>query len=191
MPSAVGARTLIGCPWRDVNAMLQFARLRPTRQRVALGWLLFGKGGRHLTAEMLYEEATPNQDPGLPHHCLQHAQPFVRSGIAAAGLRRRQQDLFRYQHQRAPSLLFREQLRAGGYSRPQSGAAEAAGSYQTATRSPVSTWLRGCAGSTERTVASIVRPASAWRFEDITRDLHARSGFKAATEPAWHGSAHT
>ena len=32
--------------------------LRPTRQRMALGWLLFGKGARHLTAEMLYEEAT-------------------------------------------------------------------------------------------------------------------------------------
>ena len=26
--------------------------------RMALGWLLFGKGARHLTAEMLYEEAT-------------------------------------------------------------------------------------------------------------------------------------
>ena len=34
------------------------AGLRPTRQRMALGWLLFGKGARHLTAEMLYEEAT-------------------------------------------------------------------------------------------------------------------------------------
>ena len=26
--------------------------------RVALGWLLFGKGDRHITAEKLYEEAT-------------------------------------------------------------------------------------------------------------------------------------
>jgi Fur family transcriptional regulator, iron response regulator len=40
----------------DVNAMLQFAGLRPTRQRVALGRLLFTGGERHLTAEMLYEE---------------------------------------------------------------------------------------------------------------------------------------
>ena len=31
--------------------------LRPTRQRMALGLILFGKGDRHLTAEMLYEEA--------------------------------------------------------------------------------------------------------------------------------------
>jgi Fur family transcriptional regulator, iron response regulator len=50
--------SLTGCPWHDVNEMLQAAGLRPTRQRMALGWLLFGKGARHLTAEMLYEEAT-------------------------------------------------------------------------------------------------------------------------------------
>ncbi len=49
---------LTGCPWHDVNEMLQSVGLRPTRQRMALGWLLFGKGARHLTAEMLYEEAT-------------------------------------------------------------------------------------------------------------------------------------
>ena len=46
---------LNGCPWHDVNEMLQAAGLRPTRQRMELGWLLFGKGARHLTAEMLYE----------------------------------------------------------------------------------------------------------------------------------------
>ena len=48
---------LTGCPWHDVNELLQSVGLRPTRQRMALGWLLFGKGERHLTAEMLYEEA--------------------------------------------------------------------------------------------------------------------------------------
>jgi Fur family iron response transcriptional regulator len=32
--------------------------LRPTRQRLVLGSLLFSKGGRHVTAEMLYAEAT-------------------------------------------------------------------------------------------------------------------------------------
>ena len=48
---------LTGCPWHDVNEMLQAAGLRPTRQRMALGWMLFGKGDRHVTAEMLYEQA--------------------------------------------------------------------------------------------------------------------------------------
>jgi Fur family iron response transcriptional regulator len=38
--------------------MLREVGLRPTRQRMALGWILFAKGDRHLTAEMLYEEAT-------------------------------------------------------------------------------------------------------------------------------------
>jgi Fur family transcriptional regulator, iron response regulator len=57
-PAVARQPALTGCPWHDVNEMLQAAGLRPTRQRMALGWLLFGKGARHLTAEMLYEEAT-------------------------------------------------------------------------------------------------------------------------------------
>ncbi len=54
---------LNGCPWHDVKALLRQVGLRPTRQRMALGWLLFGKGDRHLTAEMLYEEATHAKVP--------------------------------------------------------------------------------------------------------------------------------
>lgn len=37
--------------------MLREAGLRPTRQRVALGYLLFGQHDRHVTAEMLHAEA--------------------------------------------------------------------------------------------------------------------------------------
>ena len=37
--------------------MLRENGLRPTRQRLALAFMLFGKGDRHVTAEMLYEEA--------------------------------------------------------------------------------------------------------------------------------------
>lgn len=55
--------SLNGCPWHDVREMLQSVGLRPTRQRMALGWLLFGKGDRHLTAEMLYEEALQARVP--------------------------------------------------------------------------------------------------------------------------------
>ena len=54
---------LNGCPWHDVKAWLRQVGLRPTRQRMALGWILFGKGDRHLTAEMLYEEATRAKVP--------------------------------------------------------------------------------------------------------------------------------
>jgi Fur family transcriptional regulator, iron response regulator len=46
-----------GCSFRNVRDRLHGAGLRPTRQRMALGWLLFGKGDRHVTAECLYEEA--------------------------------------------------------------------------------------------------------------------------------------
>jgi Fur family iron response transcriptional regulator len=54
---ATARAALTGCPWHDVKAKLREVGLRPTRQRVALGWLLFSKGDRHITAEMLYEEA--------------------------------------------------------------------------------------------------------------------------------------
>jgi Fur family iron response transcriptional regulator len=54
---------LNGCPWHDVKAMLRSVGLRPTRQRMALGWLLFARGDRHLTAEMLYEEASKAKVP--------------------------------------------------------------------------------------------------------------------------------
>jgi len=61
---ALSRRTdLNGCPWHDVRTMLRDVGLRPTRQRMALGWILFAKGDRHLTAEMLYEEATKAKVP--------------------------------------------------------------------------------------------------------------------------------
>ena len=61
--SAPDRTSLTGCPWHDVKAMLREVGLRPTRQRMALGWILFGKGDRHLTAEALYEEASRAKVP--------------------------------------------------------------------------------------------------------------------------------
>ena len=61
--AALTRSALTGCPWRDVKSMLRDVGLRPTRQRMALGWILFGKGDRHVTAEMLYEEATKAKVP--------------------------------------------------------------------------------------------------------------------------------
>jgi Fur family iron response transcriptional regulator len=46
-----------GCPISGVKARLRSSGLRPTRQRVVLGWMLFGKGHRHVSAEQLFEEA--------------------------------------------------------------------------------------------------------------------------------------
>ncbi len=59
----VARSDLNGCPWHDVRTMLRDAGLRPTRQRMALGWILFAKGDRHITAEMLYEEAIKAKVP--------------------------------------------------------------------------------------------------------------------------------
>lgn len=60
--SAQPARdSMLGCPVHELRGKLRKAGLRPTRQRVALGWLLFAKGARHLTAENLYEEASTSR----------------------------------------------------------------------------------------------------------------------------------
>ncbi len=59
----VETNELTGCPWHDVKARLREVGLRPTRQRMALGWMLFAKGERHVTAEMLYEEASRAKVP--------------------------------------------------------------------------------------------------------------------------------
>jgi Fur family iron response transcriptional regulator len=63
MPAKAGSADMTGCPWHDVKSMLRKVGLRPTRQRMALGWILFGKGDRHLTAEMLFEEAMKAKVP--------------------------------------------------------------------------------------------------------------------------------
>jgi len=61
LPDALNERT--GCPVHDLKGMLRQAGLRPTRQRMALGWMLFGRGDRHVTAESLYEEAAKARVP--------------------------------------------------------------------------------------------------------------------------------
>ena len=44
-------------PFRRVLDLIRGAGLRPTRQRLALGRLLFDDGNRHVTAEILHAEA--------------------------------------------------------------------------------------------------------------------------------------
>jgi len=70
-----------GCPWHDVKAMLREVGLRPTRQRMALGWLLFGKGNRHLTAEMLYEEAAKAKVPVSLATIYNTLHQFTEAGL--------------------------------------------------------------------------------------------------------------
>ena len=61
--SGIKNSPLVGCPVNLLKSKLRCAGLRPTRQRVALGWMLFGKGDRHVSAEALHEEACKARVP--------------------------------------------------------------------------------------------------------------------------------
>ena len=50
-------QSCVGCVTGDVQELLRDAGLRPTRQRMMLGRLLFNGQDRHVTAEALYAEA--------------------------------------------------------------------------------------------------------------------------------------
>lgn len=56
-----GDRT--GPRWHNVKLILDQLGLRRTRQRIAIGSLVFGKGHRHVTAQMLFQEATNAKVP--------------------------------------------------------------------------------------------------------------------------------
>lgn len=47
----------------STRARLRAAGLRPTRQRMALAELLFSRGNRHISAEILHDEATAADVP--------------------------------------------------------------------------------------------------------------------------------
>jgi Fur family iron response transcriptional regulator len=70
-----------GCPFNDVRGRLRRVGLRPTRQRVSLGWLLFAKGDRHVTAEMLYEEATRARVPVSLATVYNTLHQFTEAGL--------------------------------------------------------------------------------------------------------------
>ena len=113
---------MTGCPWHDVNEMLQAAGLRPTRQRMALGWLLFGKGARHLTAEMLYEEATLAKVPVSLATVYNTLNQLTDAGLLRQVSVDGTKTYFDTNVDGAPPLLSREQSRAGRHSRSASGA---------------------------------------------------------------------
>jgi Fur family iron response transcriptional regulator len=53
----MGKPTMVPRTGTEISKLLRRASLRPTRQRVALAELLFGNGDRHVTAEILHDEA--------------------------------------------------------------------------------------------------------------------------------------
>ena len=70
-----------GCPLSNLRDKLRRVGLRPTRQRVSLGWLLFGKGDRHITAEMLYDEAMRARVPVSLATVYNTLHQFTEAGL--------------------------------------------------------------------------------------------------------------
>lgn len=69
------------CVARDVGAMLRDSGLRPTRQRIALGRLLYAQDDRHVTAEMLHEEAMRARVPVSLATVYNTLHQFTEAGL--------------------------------------------------------------------------------------------------------------
>ncbi len=79
--AATAPRSLAGCPVHALRERLRGAGLRPTRQRTSLGWLLFAKGDRHVSAEMLYDEAMRARVPVSLATVYNTLHQFTEAGL--------------------------------------------------------------------------------------------------------------
>lgn len=65
----------------DVSNMLRHAGLRPTRQRVSLAEILYSKGDRHISAELLHEEAVGASVPVSLATVYNTLHQFTQAGL--------------------------------------------------------------------------------------------------------------
>ena len=65
----------------DLTEVLRHAGLRPTRQRLVLGGLLFASGDRHVTAELLHEEAVSKGERVSLATVYNTLHQFKRAGL--------------------------------------------------------------------------------------------------------------
>jgi Fur family transcriptional regulator, iron response regulator len=72
---------LTGRAIHEIRVKLSSAGLRPTRQRLALGHLLFAKGNRHVTAENLQEEALASRVSISLATIYNSLHQFTRAGL--------------------------------------------------------------------------------------------------------------
>jgi Fur family transcriptional regulator, iron response regulator len=68
-------------PWSAYRDLLRHVSLRPTRQRMVLAWILFSKGNRHVTAEMLYDEASKAKIPVSLATIYNNLHQFTEAGL--------------------------------------------------------------------------------------------------------------
>jgi Fur family iron response transcriptional regulator len=81
MGSEPAATRRPGCPVSALKDRLRDVGLRPTRQRISLGWILFAKGDRHVTAELLYEEAMRARVPVSLATVYNTLHQFTEAGL--------------------------------------------------------------------------------------------------------------
>lgn len=65
----------------DVRDMLRDSGLRPTRQRLALAEILFSQGNRHVSAELLHEEAVGERVPVSLATVYNTLHQFTEAGL--------------------------------------------------------------------------------------------------------------
>jgi len=68
-------------PFTNALELLRAARLRPTRQRLALARLLFEKGDRHVSAEQLHGEAVGAAVPVSLATVYNTLHQFITAGL--------------------------------------------------------------------------------------------------------------
>jgi Fur family transcriptional regulator, iron response regulator len=68
-------------PFANAIDVIRAARLRPTRQRLALARLLFESGDRHVTAEQLHNEALAAQVPVSLATVYNTLNQFIDAGL--------------------------------------------------------------------------------------------------------------
>ncbi|MEM9630490.1 MAG: iron response transcriptional regulator IrrA [Pseudomonadota bacterium] len=66
---------------KDVTDLLRTAGLRPTRQRVSLAEILYSKGDRHVSAELLHEEAVDADVPVSLATVYNTLHQFTEAGL--------------------------------------------------------------------------------------------------------------
>ena len=90
-----------------LSVRLTKAGLRPTRQRLALATLLYGAGDRHVTAEQLHKEAGEANITVSLATVYNTLHQFTESGLLREVVVRIRSFLFRYEHHRSSSFLYR------------------------------------------------------------------------------------
>ncbi|WP_395665123.1 iron response transcriptional regulator IrrA [Methylocella sp.] len=80
-PAKAPLGALVGCRFHELRMKFAEAGLRPTRQRLSLGWLLFSRGSRHLTAEILQDEAQASNVPVSLATIYNNLHQFTGAGI--------------------------------------------------------------------------------------------------------------